>query len=82
MTDPRLSDFSIDQLQELLCVVVGSLIIKREHLNNMIELWGNTNSGYPYIKKKQDEIDRLDLWHTQILSAITKIKIQEIVNSN
>jgi hypothetical protein len=87
-----LKDFSSDELQTLLNVVVTNIVEEDEHKKEWCKMFGEDKDGVPWESELYyDETIRpirgvnyehLCLWRVQILDAIGKVGSQQIVNSN
>jgi hypothetical protein len=82
----NLTEFSYKELETLLTSVLVSEISIESRISERIFIYDKARANYPMdvpeVKKEHEELERLQLWHVQILNAIVEVKSREIVNSN
>jgi hypothetical protein len=80
---PNLSDFSNEALQTLLNVVVAKIVDEDNHRKEWLKYFSPWMGGYyDNQKDRAKTYEYLCLWRVQILNAIGKVGIQEVIKSN
>lgn len=82
MIDPKLSDFSSEELQELLNAVVMRHRDKQDDLTAGKMIYEANGSKYPNELKIENQLNILSLWRTQIRNAMGTVAVREQIQSN
>lgn len=82
MTDPKLSDFSSEELQELLNAVVMRHRDKQDDLIAGKMIYEANGSKYPNELRIENQLNILSLWRTQIRNAMGTVAVREKIQSN
>lgn len=82
MIDPKLSDFSSEELQELLNAVVLHHRDKQDDLTAGKMIYEANGSKYPNELKIENQLNILSLWRTQIRNAMGTVAVREKIQSN
>jgi hypothetical protein len=78
----KLNDFTSQQLQVLLNVVVAKIVDEDLHRKEWIKYFSRLGGYYETQPERAKEYETLQLFRVQILNAIVDVKSKEIVNSN
>lgn len=82
MNDPKLTDFSVEELQELLTAIVQRQRDKEEDLTANKKIWKENGFEYPKENEYAVILTRLSMLRTQILNAQYIVKRREQIQSN
>lgn len=82
MESCSLSEFSVDQLQVILNVIVAKIVDEDMHRKEWIKHFSRLGGYYENQPGRAKEYETLQLFRVQILNAIVQVKSTEVISSN
>lgn len=82
MSTPNLSEFSKDELQVLLNVVVAEIVDEDNHRKEWLKYFGGIGGYYEAQEERLKKYKTLCLWRVQLLNAIGKVGMMDLAKYN